>query len=172
MVSNGKGHSGSLAASSRNTNKARNKKNKQSVDPITFSVILNRFRTIADEMTLTMEKTAWSSVIALARDFSCAIYDSQTRQVCMMDAIPVHTNSMHVVLQEIARVFEGNIHDGDVIVCNDAYSGNTHVGDLVTACPIFHKGKHMFWSMTKGHQLADLVACIATLDVVFGEIDR
>ncbi len=26
--------------------------------------------------------------------------------------------------------------------------------------------------MAKGHQLADLVACIATLDVVFGEIDR
>ena len=26
--------------------------------------------------------------------------------------------------------------------------------------------------MSKGHQLADLVACIATLDVVFGEIDR
>ena len=26
--------------------------------------------------------------------------------------------------------------------------------------------------MTKGHMLADLVACIATLDVVFGEIDR
>ena len=26
--------------------------------------------------------------------------------------------------------------------------------------------------MTKGHQLADLVACIATMDVVFGEIDR
>ena len=26
--------------------------------------------------------------------------------------------------------------------------------------------------MTRGHQLADLVACIATLDVVFGEIDR
>ena len=26
--------------------------------------------------------------------------------------------------------------------------------------------------MTKGHQLADLVACIATMDIVFGEIDR
>jgi N-methylhydantoinase B len=124
-----------------------------SLDPITFSVILNRFNTIASEMTLTMEKTAWSSVIALARDFSCAIYDAKARQICMMDAIPVHTNSMHVVLREIVRVFEGNIHDGDVIVCNDAYSGNTHVGDFVTACPVFHKGKLMFWSMTKGHQL-------------------
>ena len=126
---------------------------KDSVDPITFSVVLNRFRTIADEMTLTMEKTAWTSILALARDYSCAIYDSQARQVCMMDAIPVHCNSMHVVLKEIARTFEGDIHDGDVIVCNDPYSGNTHVGDFVTACPVFHKGKHMFWSMTKGHQL-------------------
>ena len=126
---------------------------KSAVDPITFSVILNRFRTIADEMTLTMEKTAWTSILALARDYSCAIYDAKARQICMMDAIPVHTNSMHVVLREIARVFEGDIHDGDVIVCNDPYSGNTHVGDFVTACPVFHKGRHMFWSMTKGHQL-------------------
>jgi len=26
--------------------------------------------------------------------------------------------------------------------------------------------------MSKGHQLADMVACIASMDVVFGEIDR
>ena len=126
---------------------------KKAVDPITFSVILNRFQTIANEMTLTMEKTSWTSIIGLARDFSCAIYDAKARQVCMMDALPIHTNSMHVVLNEIARVFEGDIHEGDVIVCNDPYSGNTHVGDFVTACPVFHKGRHMFWSMTKGHQL-------------------
>ncbi len=131
----------------------RRRSGKKAVDPITFSVILNRYQTIANEMTLTMEKTSWTSIIGLARDFSCAIYDAKARQICMMDALPIHTNSMHVVLREIARVFEGDIHEGDVIVCNDPYSGNTHVGDFVTACPIFHKGKHMFWSMTKGHQL-------------------
>src|SRR5262245_26097857 len=123
------------------------------IDPITFSVILNRFKTIAEEMTLTLEYTAWTSILALARDFSCALYDGQARQVCMMDALPVHTNSLHVVLEEIARVFEGKIYDGDVIACNDPYSGNTHVGDFVTACPVFYKGKLLFWSVTKGHQL-------------------
>lgn len=123
------------------------------IDPITFSVILNRFKTIAQEMTLTLEYTAWTSILALARDFSCAIYDGQARQVCMMDALPVHTNSLHVVLEEIARVFAGKIYDGDVIACNDPYSGNTHVGDFVTACPVFYKGKLLFWSVTKGHQL-------------------
>ena len=47
------------------------------IDPITFSVILNRFNTIAREMTLTLEYTSWTSILALARDFSCAIYDAK-----------------------------------------------------------------------------------------------
>ena len=100
-----------------------------------------------------MERTAWTSIIALSHDSPAPIYDRQERQVCMMDALPIHTNSMHVVLKEIARVFDGDIHEGDVIVCNDPYSGNTHVGDFVTACPVFYKGEHLFWSVTKGHQL-------------------
>jgi N-methylhydantoinase B len=123
------------------------------IDPITFSVILNRFNTIAREMTLTLEYTSWTSILALARDFSCAIYDAKARQVCMMDALPIHTNSLHVILGSMVKAFEGEVYEGDVIVSNDPYSGNTHVGDFVTACPVFHEGKHLFWAVTKGHQL-------------------
>ena len=125
----------------------------ENMDPITFSVILNRFSTIAREMTLALEYTSWTSILALARDFSCAIYDSKARQVCMMDALPIHTNSLHVILRSMVNAFEGNVYDGDVIVSNDPYSGNTHVGDFVTACPIFYQGEHRFWAVTKGHQL-------------------
>ncbi len=125
----------------------------ENIDPITFSVILNRFNTIAREMTLALEYTSWTSILALARDFSCAIYDVKARQVCMMDALPIHTNSLHVILRAMVNAFEGNVYDGDVIVSNDPYSGNTHVGDFVTACPVFYKGEHLFWAVTKGHQL-------------------
>ena len=123
------------------------------IDPITFSVILNRFSTIAREMTLTLEYTSWTSILAVARDFSCAIYDAQPRQVCMEDALPIHTNSLHVILKSMVKAFDGNVYDGDVIVSNYPYAGNTHVGDFVTATPVFYQGKHMFWSVTKGHQL-------------------
>lgn len=125
----------------------------ENIDPITFSVILNRFNTIAREMTLALEYTSWTSILALARDFSCAIYDVKGRQVCMMDALPIHCNSLHVILGSMMRAFEGKVYDGDVIVSNDPYSGNTHVGDFVTACPVFYKGEHLFWAVTKGHQL-------------------
>ena len=122
-------------------------------DPITFSVILNRFNAIANEMTLTLEQSAWTPILALCRDFSCAIYDDQVRQVAMYDALPIHTTSLKIVLKEIARTFEGRINEGDIFMCNDPYRGNTHVGDVVTALPVFIDGSLKFWSVTKGHQL-------------------
>lgn len=123
------------------------------VDPITFSVMMKRFDSIAHEMTLTLERSAWTSILALCRDFSCAIYDAVPQQICMFDAIPVHTTSMRLVIEEISRTFEGQIKDGDVYICNDPYRGNTHVGDVVTAAPVFVDGRHMFWSVVKGHHM-------------------
>lgn len=123
------------------------------IDPITFSVMLGRFDSIVGEMTRTLEQTAWTSILAVCHDFSCAIYDAGPRQISMFDALPIHTTSLHLVLEEIAKDFEGDMQDGDVFICNDPYRFNTHVGDLVTACPVFVEGQHRFWSVTKGHQL-------------------
>lgn len=125
----------------------------EQVDPITFSVILSRFDAIVTEMTRVLERSAWTSILALAHDYSCAIYDAVPRQVSMYDALPIHTASMHHVVGEIAEVFAGSIQEGDVFLCNDPYSKNTHVGDYVTAAPVFSEGRLVFWSVTKGHQM-------------------
>ena len=125
----------------------------QTYDPITFSVVLNDLNAIANEMTLTLEQSAWTPILALCRDFSCAIYDAGPRQIAMYDALPIHTTSLRIVLNEIARTFDHKIEDGDVFICNDPYRGNTHVGDVVTAMPVFFGGRHLFWTVTKGHQL-------------------
>ncbi|MGE0068355.1 MAG: hydantoinase B/oxoprolinase family protein [Solirubrobacterales bacterium] len=124
-----------------------------SYDPITFSVILSRFDAIVNEMTRVLEKSAWTSILALAHDYSCGIYDAVPRQVSMFDALPIHTTSLHIGVKEIAESFEGDINPGDVFLFNDPYSGNTHIGDYVTAAPVFSDGKLVFWSVTKGHQM-------------------
>jgi N-methylhydantoinase B len=132
-----------------------------SIDPITFSVLLRRFEAIALEMTLALEQSAWTSILALARDYSCAIYDARRRQIAVFDALPIHTTSLHLVLDAIADAFTGNVRNGDIFLCNHPYRGNTHVGDLVTATPVFVGGRHLFWSVTKGHQL-DVGATLPT----------
>ena len=125
----------------------------QGIDPITFSVILSRFDAIVNEMTRVLERSAWTSILALAHDYSCGIYDAVPRQVSMFDALPIHTTSLHLVVKEIADAFAGTINEGDVFLCNDPYSNNTHVGDYVTAAPVFADGRLVFWSVTKGHQM-------------------
>jgi N-methylhydantoinase B len=123
------------------------------MDAITFSVLVSRIDSIATEMTIALENAAMTSILGLCRDYSCCIYDVGLRQVAAVDAIPIHTNSMHLLLREVAEAFEGDIAQGDVIACNYAYSGNSHIGDLVTVCPVFVAGRQMFWAAAKGHQL-------------------
>jgi N-methylhydantoinase B len=123
------------------------------LDPVTFSVIKSRLDSIAEEMTDAVERSAFTSMLSLLRDYSCCIYDKDSRQVATVDALPIQTNSMHLVVQAIRDSFGDDINDGDVIMCNDAYRGNNHSADLVTACPVFIDGSNMFWSMVRGHQL-------------------
>lgn len=133
----------------------------QTVDPISLSVLLSRFNGIADEMTLTLESSAWTSILALARDYSCAIYGADGQQICMFDALPIHTMSMHLVLAAIGDAFKGAVNAGDAFLCNDPYRGNTHVGDVVVAAPVFVEDQLTFWTVAKAHHI-DIGAIVPT----------
>jgi N-methylhydantoinase B len=123
----------------------------EALDPVTFTVLLSTMDAICVEMTLSLERSAYSPVISVARDFSCSLYDVRCRQISMSESLPIHTNSQHLVLQTLQEQFEGDIHDGDVFLCNDPYSGNTHIGDLMAIAPVFHSGEQRFWSVVKAH---------------------
>lgn len=131
------------------------------MDPITFAVMRRRFEGIAQEMTLSLERSSWTTMLALNRDFSCVIYDAGPHQVCMHDAVAIHTTSMHLVMEAIAGAFAHDLCDGDVFLCNDPYRGNTHVGDVVVAAPVFCEGSLRFWSVAKAHHM-DIGAFVAS----------
>ena len=127
----------------------------QRLDPTTFSVVFHALNSVVEEMSLTFEYSAWSSILSQCRDFSCAIYDASVppNALCVFDGLPIHVNAQPVTIAEIAKFFGDDIQDGDVIMVNCTYFGNTHIGDLVIATPIFYEGKHRFWSAATGHQM-------------------
>jgi N-methylhydantoinase B len=126
------------------------------LDPTTFAVIFNALNSIVQEMSLTFEHSAWSSILSEARDFSCAIYTSSTppNALCVLDGLPIHVNAQPITIAEIARFFgQDEIFNGDVMMVNSIYYGTTHCGDLVVACPIFYQGEQVFWAAATGHQM-------------------
>jgi N-methylhydantoinase B len=126
------------------------------LDATTFSVVFNAFNSVVEEMSLTFEYSAWSSILSQCRDFSCAVYDAQVppNALCVFDGLPIHVNAQPVTIARIVDCFDADeIHDGDIIMVNSAYYGGTHLGDLVLACPVFHEGQHLFWTVATGHQM-------------------
>ena len=79
------------------------------IDPTTFAVLTNRYFTTVEEMTYVYERAAASPVIALARDFSCAIYGADGRLVAMRDGTPMHVTGMHMVIRPMIAAFADDI---------------------------------------------------------------
>jgi N-methylhydantoinase B len=125
------------------------------LDPTTFAVLFSALESVVEEMSLTLEYSAWSSILAQCRDFACAVYDagSPPNALCVFDGVPVHVLSQPTCLATLTEFFDGEIADGDVIIMNSAYFGTTHIGDLVVVTPVFADGALKFWAAATGHQM-------------------
>lgn len=120
-------------------------------DPITFAVIYNRLLTINREMGITMVNTSISPIFAETHDFSCAICDWDCRIVSQVDGVPSHTASAMESVKAVVAYFGEDVHDGDVFVLNDPYSGGTHLQDVTIMKPVFFNGRLQFISINRAH---------------------
>jgi len=124
---------------------------KPKVDPITLSVVRGVLETTQREMTLSLEKTARSSVFNLAHDYSTALFNAKPEMILQGQDIPIHLGSLIPAMKSVAKFFEGDIHEGDLILHNDPAFGGSHAIDTCMYKPVFYKGKLVYWTVCKGH---------------------
>jgi len=103
---------------------------KARVDPITLSVIRGILETTQREMTLSLEKTARSSVFNLAHDYSTALFNHLPEMILQGQDIPIHLGSLIPAMKSVARYFGDDIHEGDLILHNDPAFGGSHAIDV------------------------------------------
>lgn len=121
------------------------------VDPITLSVVRGVLETTQREMTLTLEKTGRSSVFNLGRDYSTAIFNSNPEMIMQGQDIPIHLGSLMPAMKAVQGYFEGDLHEGDLLLHNDPTYMGSHIIDMCMYRPVFYKGEHVFWTVCKGH---------------------
>jgi len=120
-------------------------------DPVTLSVLDNRFRAIVEEMGEAMLRTTYSQILNSSRDFSIALCDAQARLVAQADHIPVHVGAMPFAVQAVQDAFGDAIHEGDIYLLNDPYHGGSHLPDLTAIVPVFAEGRLVFFSVVRAH---------------------
>jgi len=122
-------------------------------DPVMLEIFNHLFMSIAEQMGVTLQNTAYSVNIKERLDFSCAVFDRQGRLVANAPHMPVHLGSMDRSVETIIRDNEGRIRPGDVFALNAPYNGGTHLPDITVCTPVFdERGETiLFWTASRGH---------------------
>lgn len=122
-------------------------------DPIRLELMKNAFAAVADEMAATVIRTARSSVIKEAMDFSTGLLDPEGNLIAQGLCLPVHMGSFPPTLATVLEKFGGQMRPGDVYALNDPYTGSgLHLPDIFIFKPVFHDGKLLAFAAAIGHQ--------------------
>ena len=123
-------------------------------DPVLLEITGNLFRSIAEQMGLTLQNTAHSVNIKERLDFSCALFDVHGNLVANAPHIPVHLGSMSDSIKAVASKHARQMQEGDVYVLNSPYEGGTHLPDITVVRPFFDKAateQVVFYLAARGH---------------------
>jgi N-methylhydantoinase B len=122
------------------------------IDPITLEVIRNRLEFIADEMEISLLKSAYSSIIQEALDASAAIFDVKGQTIVQATALPVQLAMLIPAVKSIIDAYPPNqMKEGDIYLMNDPYLGGTHLPDITVLAPVIYQGKTLALSANMAH---------------------
>ncbi|CDO93395.1 unnamed protein product [Kluyveromyces dobzhanskii CBS 2104] len=123
------------------------------VDPVLLSIFSHRFMDIAEQMGNQLRKTSVSTNVKERLDFSCALFNQNGNLVANAPHVPVHLGSMSTCIAAQAKLWEGKLKPGDVIITNHPDIGGTHLPDITIITPAFAEktGELIFYVASRAH---------------------
>ena len=123
------------------------------VDPITLEVIREALSSIVREMRITLVRTAYSSILYEGEDFSCVLMDGDAQIIAMSRGQdhPLHIVPIAWSMRAVRERFGDDIHEGDVFLHNDPYTGGTHLNDVAMIYPMFADGELFLFPVVRAH---------------------
>src|SRR3954467_3063018 len=99
-------------------------------DPILASVLQGRAQAITREMATVLMRTSRSPIFNEIGDLVTVIFDRRGRTLAQTEYASIIPNGTEPPLQRIIEYFGDDLHDGDVILHNDVYSGGNQNADV------------------------------------------
>ena len=107
---------------------------------------------VVNEMRANVIHSSYSSIIYEGHDFSCALVAGDGRLIAQgVDDNPIHNFAVPYSTAEVVRAFTDDIHEGDIFLHNDPYTGGTHLNDVLMLYPVFHDGRLAMFTATRCH---------------------
>lgn len=113
----------------------------RSFDPITLEILWRRLISIVDEADSSVARTAFSSLLRDAHDYTCMFTDRLGRELAQGSfATPGQSGAMALGIKNLVNKYPLEYYrDGDVFITNDPWALAGHLNDVCVMSPIFYK---------------------------------
>jgi N-methylhydantoinase B len=122
-------------------------------DPVVTEILRNAFIAVTEEMKTNLMRTAYNVIIYEALDFTTGLFTAKGETVSIGLGLPMFIRGMAETVKGKLRHFGANIHDGDILVTNDAYTTGSHLNHVTLSLPIFHDGELVAFACCMAHWL-------------------
>jgi N-methylhydantoinase B len=115
----------------------------QKFDPITLEILWRRLISIVDEADASVARTAFSSLLRDAHDYTCMFTDSRGNELVQGTfCTPGQAGAMSLGVKRIIESFQYDEYKPeDVIVVNDPWLLAGHLNDVCVLSPVFYKDR-------------------------------
>ncbi len=112
-------------------------------DPITLEILWRRLISIVDESDSTVARTAFSSLLRDAHDYTCMFTDQKGRELAQGTfATPGQSGAMALGIKNLVNKLPPETYKpGDVFITNDPWALAGHLNDVCVLSPIFYKDR-------------------------------
>jgi len=122
------------------------------VDAFTTEVVRSTAVAITREMKTNLMRTAYSSVIYEAEDFTVGLFDADGNTISIGLGLPMFIRGLSDAIKaKIAHWGKENIAPGDILLTNDGYVMGSHLNHMIFTLPIFHDGEIVAFSASMAH---------------------
>jgi N-methylhydantoinase B len=130
----------------------RKKTSAPRIDPVAVELIRNSLVAATEEMKSVLMRTSYNMIIYEALDFTVGLFDRQGQTLSIGLGLPMFIRGMSdVVKAKLNHWGEADIHPGDILLTNDAYTTGAHLNHLTFSIPVFHQGKIVAFSTCMAH---------------------
>ncbi|MEU5878307.1 hydantoinase B/oxoprolinase family protein [Spirillospora sp. NPDC047279] len=126
-------------------------------DDLTAEILRNALCVAAEEASIVVVRSAYSTFIVEGADAAAAILDARGRLIAhSLSTALIQCASLRSALPYVLKAYPPEtMADGDVFVLNDVYQGGIHANDLLVFRPVFIQGRPAYFTGTLIH-VADL----------------
>lgn len=113
------------------------------LDGIELEILWSNLISIVGEQAKALQRIAFSPVVREAGDLASGLFDARGRMVAQANTgTPGHINSLAAAGETLAKLYQGKLVPGDVVITNDPWMSAGHFFDITVLSPIF-KGERL-----------------------------